>query len=172
MNELEKQEELLEKMNKAKDKIQKRMTILKKDANVKRYLKLQNDLEDINDDYDNVKYQYTLNKCECCNHLIVVSGYHEDYCDNRFVSEYGCIKCGVCTHLKQFDDIKEFRPYIDYMQKNFICPQENTGLYFNCFNDFLDAQKFYLDNKNKYNDKEIIKLLKENNRQNKKRKDR
>ena len=165
MNELEKQEELLDKMNKAKNKIQNRITTLKKDSNVKRYLKLENDLEEINQDYDDLKYQYTLKKCECCNHLFVVSGKEEDYIEGRTYYEFGCLKCGVDTHLYELNEIKGFAPYIEYMKNNHLTPQNNTGLYYNNFNEFLNARELYLELKEKNkaaSDKEIIKMLKMN----------
>lgn len=170
-DEFEKLDDLLNKMNKTKKSITKRMTNLKEDKNVKKYLKLEEDLEEINSNYDKVLYQHTLKKCECCDHLFVVSEVEEDYCEGRTYYEYGCLKCGIDTHLYELSDIERFKPYIEYMRNSHIMPKNNTGLYFNSFNDFLDAQKFYLDNKDKYDDKEIIRLLKKNNRQNKKRKD-
>lgn len=173
-DEFAKLDDLLSKMNKTKKSITKKMTNLKEDNNVKKYLKLEEDLEEINSNYDIVLYQHTIKKCECCNHLFVVSGCEEDYYEGRTYYEYGCLKCGIDTHLYELSDIDGFKPYIEYMRKSHIEFKNNTGLYYNNFNDFLDARKLYLELKEKnkdISDKEIIRLLKENNKQNKKRKD-
>ena len=160
-----KQEELLTKMNKAKKGIKKRMSILEEDTKVKRYLKLGKDLDEINDNYDELSYQHVITKCESCDHLFVVSGREDDYYEGRTCFEFGCLKCGIDTHLYEFSNVDGFKPYIEYMNKSHIIPNNNTGLYYDNFNQFLDARKLYLDLKEKnkeLSDKKIISIMKKN----------
>lgn len=160
-----KQEELLEKINRAKKGIIRRMSKLEEDVKVKRYLKLEKDLDEINENYEEVSYQHIITKCECCDHLFVVSGREDDYYEGRTYFEYGCLKCGIDTHLYELSNVTGFKPYIEYMRKSHITPNNNTGLYYNNFNEFLDARKMYLDLKEKnkdLSDKKIISMMKKN----------
>ena len=159
-----KEEVLLEKIINERKLITKRLEDLKKDSKVKRYIELTRELIKIDKQYEDVEYQNIINTCSSCNHLFAVTETEVDYYEGRSYHHFGCLKCGVDTHLYDNVFTNVEKAYSDYMRNTYLNPTNNSKLYLESYREFLDAREYYLKYKSKYkevSDEELVRLVKE-----------
>ena len=161
---LEEYESLLSKASKVYRRINNKLKKLKNDDKVKEYLKLQSDLDDVENDYNRTYVNYVYKKCECCKHLYVVSERMYDAYEGRTSYDYGCLKCGIDTHIYDLHATLEDEIYLKYMKDYHLDPYNNTGIILDSYYEFKKLHMLYLEYKEKYKDlydESIIKMLKE-----------
>ena len=155
----------LKKIQIGRNTIQEKLKKLECDSKVQKYLELKKDFEKIEREYKKEYINYIECKCNSCKHLFAVSKTDEDRFEGRMYYEYGCLKCGLDTGCYERDYSLEDEDYINYLRNHSVVPYNNSGLYFNSYEQFKNVRMIYEELKNKYNDlddKYIIQIMKEN----------
>ena len=158
-------EENLKKIQIGRNTIQEKLKKLENDSKVQKYLELKKDFEKIEREYKKEYINYIECKCNSCKHLFAVSKIDEDRFEGRMYYEYGCLKCGLETGCYERDYSLEDEAYINYLRNHSVVPYNNSGLFFNSYEQFKNARIIYEELKNKYidlDDKYIIQIMKEN----------
>ena len=166
-----KEEVLLEKIIDERNLVNKRLEELKEDSKVKRYIELTKELIKLDQQYNDVEYQSIINTCSTCNHLFAISETVVDYFEGRSYHHYGCLKCGVDTHLYEYAFTNVDKAYASYMRKTYLNPTNNSKLYLENYHEFLEARSIYLEYREKYkeiSDEDVVRLVKEKLEENKK----
>ena len=159
-----KEEVLLKKIIDERKLINKRLDKLKEDSKVKRYIELTRELIRIDKTYEDLEYQRIINTCCSCNHLFAITETEVDYYEGRSYHEYGCLKCGVDTHMYDNAYTNVEKAYAAYMRKVHLNPSNNSKLFLENYREFLEARELYLEYRDKYeevSDEEIVRLIKE-----------
>ena len=105
-----------------------------------------------------------LTTYQCCEHLFAVSESEYDYYEGRTYRDYGCLKCGLDTHLYDSNLNARGRACSEYIRHSRVIDTNNTGLYYKNYGEFLKGRKLYSEYKEKYqdlDDKQIIRLMKD-----------
>ena len=154
---------LLGKLSKKKERIEKELEELKLDSKVARYLELSNNLGKIKKDYTEAEKEQIFITCNCCNHLMVQTGYEVDYCEGRSYPKFGCIKCGIDQNLYDDADTFEEKTQLEYIKQYYPSFHRDVDLRFINHYDLLKGRRIFLELKTKnkdLTDKEIVELMK------------
>ena len=157
-------EEKIKKIQIGRNTIQEKLEKLEQGSKIKKYLELKNDFLKIEREYKREYFNYIECKCNSCMHLFAVSKIDEDRFEGRMYYEYGCLKCGLDTGAYDRNYSLDDEAYINYLRKHSVVPYNNSGLYFNSYEQFKNARIIYEELRSKYSDlddKYIIQIMKE-----------